>query len=299
MEALVAEHFQQHPGAPLPAALDARARAALVNCDPQRWVLAPLRVVRAAARVSFNAGAALLLALHQYIEGAPLDSAERTERCGAVVDAVVPTIAARLDATLPAEARDAARLDPEALQHVDAAAHKESREPILTRFMRGVVTHGREGEPASVAASRERSATSAISAIQHGRCLMWLCPISIIFAYFVFSYTNSAAVMTALYGLGLGTPAASTLRNRVAACKEPTVAEERELLRPFDGYTAVAMADNSGHYNVFGCPPPAPPPGSGGTTRAAAARCAAARSRAPPRCPCGAPAAPVASRGRS
>ncbi len=58
--------------------------------------------------------AALFNALTSYVNGADLDSEERTERCARVAATVVPTIAVRLDTQLAAEARDRERVMPAA-----------------------------------------------------------------------------------------------------------------------------------------------------------------------------------------
>jgi len=135
---LLLDAYQEHsPDEQLPLGLAARVRAAgcvFVAVPCQRAVR-----VQKVATAAVTTCAALFNALTSYINGPELDSEERTERCARVAATVVPTIAARLDTQLAAEARDRERVSPHALEVLDAAAHMDSREPVLTGLIRGIV----------------------------------------------------------------------------------------------------------------------------------------------------------------
>jgi hypothetical protein len=207
-------------------------------------------LVRPRRTSSEAAPSACVSRARSWVEHAPLESQERTERAVRVAEAaVLPTVHRQMDAQAQREAHDPTRLSLESLASMDPEAELAARSPVLLLLLAGVVFGGRVRELSSDGASAaKRSLCTALSALEHARNPGWLSRFSFVLVLCLLHYTRSAAVVSIIASLGIGAPAASTVRALYSKCKLPSVAEERTRLLAFIFCCVTFTIDNIGHY---------------------------------------------------
>jgi hypothetical protein len=243
--------LERQPNEPLPEYLIAQL---LQEAPPASWTLrvrAHVAGVQSRLQRPSPTSSGCVTRAQSWVERAPPESEERTERAVRVAEAaVIPTMHLQMDAQLQREVHDTERLTLESLADLDPEAELAARSPVLRRVLTSVVFGGRGVMSFADRCAATRSLITALCALEHARNHAWLSRFSFVLVLFLLHYMRSAAVMSIIAALGIGAPAASTVRALYSKCKLPTVAEERAMLHVFMLACLFFTVDNVGHYKL-------------------------------------------------